>query len=116
MGIRRPHWRKMSWVIVLFNVLMVIWIISALASAPGASHCGTLSQQTCQDAANVGTGIGVITLLILWVIVDILLSIVWLVTKPRGLRDCPVCGNAVKRGLTSCKSCGHDFTRGISTV
>ena len=111
----RPHWRKMSWVVVIWNVLMVIWIIAGVASASHAVNCNGISTQTCQAAADVGTGIGVTFILIVWVVGDFLLGILWLVTKPRGQRDCPVCGNTVKRGLTVCRSCGHDFAKGVAT-
>ena len=114
MGIRRPHWRKMSWVILAWNALMVIWIIVGLAAAHNTANCGSLSQQACQDATNVGAGIGVMALVFLWLVVDVLLAIIWLVTKPRGQRDCLVCGNVVKRGLTTCKACGYDFAKGTS--
>ncbi len=107
----RPHWRKMTWVVLIWNILMVIWIVTGIATAPNGSNCADLTQQSCQAATDVGTGIGVILIVIIWALVDIILGIVWLVTKPRGQRDCPVCGNVVKRGITKCKSCGHDFAK-----
>jgi hypothetical protein len=53
MGIR-PHWRKMSWVVLIWNVLMVVWIVVGVASAHNRQNCTAsgLSQQACNDATN----------------------------------------------------------------
>ncbi|WP_406691989.1 hypothetical protein REH65_08335 [Saccharopolyspora sp. ID03-671] len=45
-----------------------------------------------------------------WVAGDVILGILWLVTKPR-TRDCPACGRTIKRGQMTCKSCGYDFAQ-----
>ena len=41
----------------------------------------------------------------------VFLSLIWFMTKPRG-RDCPACGELVRRGDTICKDCGYDFVTG----
>lgn len=104
----RPHLRKMTWVVLLFNLIMLIWVIAGSASGSGQpKDCGTLSAQTCNSAQNAGTAIGVGLLIGLWVAGDVILGIIWLVTRPS--RSCPVCGHGVKRGATSCRKCHHDF-------
>jgi len=52
----RPHWRKMSWVVLIWNVLMVVWIIAGVAGAHNGQNCTAsgLSQQACNDASNAG--------------------------------------------------------------
>jgi hypothetical protein len=102
----RPGWRKMTWAIVL-------WIVLGVASTDNAGHCAReahpfLSQRACTDAANAGTGIGVALLVFLWFLGFVILSLVWLMTRPKG-RDCPVCGEKVKKGRTVCPSCKFDF-------
>jgi hypothetical protein len=98
----------MTWTILIFNALMLAWIIGGLANA--ASHrptdCGLLGQRLCNDAFNTGTGIAVALLISLWVVGDIILGIIWLVTRGR---SCPACGRSVRRGLVTCQGCGHDF-------
>lgn len=116
---RLPHWRIFSWVIVAFNLLMLVWIIAGAATASSAAGCGhaqaiagieTAKQaaSSCHAAADVGTAIGVAALIAVWVAGDIILGVLWLVTRPRG-RLCPACGTTAKRGVTSCRSCGHNF-------
>lgn len=38
-GFPRPHWRKMTWVIVIWCVVTAAWIIGALVSADNSSKC-----------------------------------------------------------------------------
>lgn len=110
-----PKWRKFTWFILIVNVLFLIWLITGVSSASGEiQDCSTLAAQaksTC-EAGNagtaVGTGLGVGIIILLWVMVDIILGIIWLVTRSSG-RPCPVCGTNVKQGVTVCPKCGHDF-------
>lgn len=108
----RPHWRKMTWAVLAWNVLMLVWIIAGAASAshnPQCAHTATLGAHACQSATDVGASIGVGLLVGLWVVGDLILGVLWMVTRGR---SCPVCGRSVRRGLTECKACGHDFARG----
>jgi hypothetical protein len=105
----RPHWRVMTWVILVFNAIMLAWIIGGGVSASNATNCaGQQYVQACQTGSAIGTGIGEAMLVAIWLVGDLLLLVLWLVTKSRG-RDCPVCGSNVKRGHTACRRCGHDF-------
>ncbi len=110
------HWPKATWALVVFNVLMLIWVIAGIASTSGnATDCGSLSQDTCNAARSVGTGIGVSILLVLWFIGFVILSLIWLMSRPRR-RQCPACGNDARRGQTSCATCGHSFLHTPATT
>ncbi|WP_431678566.1 hypothetical protein [Kitasatospora sp. KL5] len=106
---RLPHWRFFTWVILLFNLVMLIWLVSGVAST--ARDCDGLVGNALTDceASNVGTGIGATLIVVLWAMGDVILGVLWLVTDRRGRRDCPVCGNGVRRGVLVCGSCGYDF-------
>jgi len=103
------RWRKMTWVIVLFTVVMAVWIgagvTSSTACPPGTTNC-----EAYQVGANIGQGLAVTALLGVWLIGFLVLSIVWFMTKP-ARRMCPACGHEAKKGQTVCKKCGHDFSR-----
>lgn len=74
--------RIFMWFFLAVQVLFIIWLIAGIGSSSGdATDCGSLSQQTCNDAEDVGTGIGVILILVLWAFVDFLLFIPWVVIK-----------------------------------
>lgn len=90
MHIRRPHWRKMSWALILFTVLMLVWAIVGVSGSDSSnvSNCvqqgaGYLSQKACQDANDVGTGIGLAVLFVFWFVGFIVLSLIWFMTKPK---------------------------------
>ena len=110
---RRPHWRKMTWAIVIFSGLMLLWLIVGITSADNSSHCAHetsrfFSKSDCTAARDVGTGIGAAIISTLWFVGFLVLSLIWFMTRPRG-RDCPVCGEKVKRGRTTCSGCNYDF-------
>ena len=74
--------RIFMWFFLAVQILFLIWIIAGIAGNSGdATDCGSLSQQACNDAADVGTGIGVFLILVFWVIVDVLLFIPWVIVK-----------------------------------
>lgn len=103
-----PDWRIFTYVILVVNLIFLIWIITGASSGDDKKNCSGLTAQQCHDANTVGKGIGVALIIILWVIIDVILAILWLITN-RKKRDCPVCGHSVKKGQFTCKNCGHDF-------
>lgn len=110
---RRPRWRKMTWVLILWVSIILVWAIAGGSSGnhQSVADClkgGVLSQQTCTDAANAGTGIGVAIVLLIGFFGFVFLGLIWFMTRPKG-RVCPACGEHAKRGHTTCRACGHDF-------
>lgn len=121
-------WRPFTWVIVVINILFLVLAISAIAA--GGSEVDEETLRECREqateffteedclAANeagqaVGAGIALTGIIVFWVLIDIILGIIWLVTN-RKKRECPVCGSDVKKGVTVCKKCGYDFKTGTS--
>lgn len=108
---RLPRFRPFTWVMLIINVIFLIWMIAGLSQSAGTpQNCGSLSAEACNAAEGVGTAIGLAMVIGLWVAVDFILGIIWLVTRPK-TRDCPVCGNSLKRGVTECGKCGTDMAQ-----
>lgn len=107
----RPHWRKMTWVLIVWSALILIWAIGGGASA--SNDCANEATQLSQDACNTGAGIGVALVLFIGFVGFVFFSLIWFMTRPRG-RECPVCAETVKKGLTECPGCGHDFAAAAS--
>ena len=83
-----------------------IWIGAGVAERP-SKKCAP-GDQLCQDASDVGTGIGVGLVVTLFVVGFVILSLIWLMTRPKR-RLCPSCGTDAKKGVTQCRKCGFDF-------
>jgi hypothetical protein len=109
---KRPHWRKMSWVVIIWCAIIVIWAVAGGVSS--ANDCANqhgnayMSAQTVKNACDAGAGLGIAAILFIGFMGFLFFSLIWLMTRPKG-RMCPVCGENVKRGKTFCPGCGHDF-------
>lgn len=101
---RRPHWRKTTWAIVVWCAVIIIWAIAGGSNA--ANNCQ--AQGYYKNACDAGAGIGVALILLIGFVGFVFLSLIWFMTGRRR-RDCPACGRGVKRGETVCPGCGHDF-------
>ncbi len=73
------NWRKMTWVLIAWSVLVVIWIIVGVNSA----ECETAE---FQDACEAGTSLGVGLILFLGFMGFVILALVWFMTRPREVR------------------------------
>ena len=98
--------RVMSWVLIVWTAIFVFWIGAGVADRP-SKEC-TPGDQLCQDASDVGTSIGISLVVTLFFVGFIILSLIWLMTRPKR-RLCPACGTDAKKGVTACAKCGHDF-------
>lgn len=69
-----------KWSLILFNVLMVVWLVGY------AGELAELSDATTSDAEQAGVAIGgtigVGMLLVVWVLGDIILGLATLLTRP----------------------------------
>lgn len=99
-----PNWRKATWVIVLWTVLMALWIVSASGSLNSVSCPRT----PCMPDAPLDNGAAVVLIFLLWFVVFVVFSLIWLMSRPER-RLCPVCGEQVRKGLTVCPKCHYDF-------
>lgn len=75
--------RKFTWVILAINLLFLIWVIAGAASGGDTSSCGSLSATDCENAQDVGKGIGVVLIIVFWAVVDVILGVLWLITNRR---------------------------------
>lgn len=108
-----PGWRKGTYIILIFNLIMLVWVVAGVASTTHNPNCGQtnkfFTQQDCQSATDAGATIGAGIIITFWAIGDVILGVLWLVTNRKKTRDCPACGSDVKKGLFACRSCGFDF-------
>jgi predicted small integral membrane protein len=81
----RPHWRKMTWVLIIWSALMLAWIINAGVGADCSEQVGQY-QQAKQSGCEAGTGIGIGLLITLWFMGFVVLGMVWFMTRPKTSR------------------------------
>lgn len=94
----------MTWVLIIWSAFILLWAIGGAAGNECASEPTALEQDACE----AGTGIGVALILLIGFFGFAFFSLIWFMTRPKG-RECPACGEHVKRGQTVCPECGHDF-------
>ncbi len=116
---RRPYWRKTTWIVVLWIVVFVVWAIAlALNSDPTDLHTCLSEGRSlpeCQQVVPGAAASGAAIVVLICVLGLIPLSLIWLLT---GLRrpDCGACGRPVRRWRRRCPSCGYDMRRRPSPV
>ena len=115
MAKRGPGWRKLTWVILVFNALMLIWLVAGVGGV--ADNCeGEVGSalEACEAGTAVGAGLGAAFIIFLWVAGNVILGVIWLVTRKTAQpeRACPVCGTTVPVGDVACSSCGYDYRTG----
>lgn len=110
------EWRPLTWVIVVWNVLMAVWLVSTLAS--GADTCSDefgSARDACEAGAAVGGGIAVAFVLFVAAMGDVILGVIWTATKknePQSVgsgRECPHCRETIQWGANVCRFCGRDI-------
>jgi Na+/proline symporter len=100
------RWRKMTWAIIVWCALILVWAIAGGGSA--ANDCAKQADKLSHDACQTGAGIGIALVLLIGFFGFVFLSLIWFMTRPR-TRPCPRCGEDVKKGVMRCGSCGFDF-------
>lgn len=111
---RLPRWRKATWALVIWNVLIVAWLAAGIGAV--SDNCAGLVGQeldVCQGATAIGGTIGASLILFIWFLGFIVLSLIWLMSRP-SRRHCPRCGNEVKKGLTICPNCQYEFGNAVT--
>ena len=98
------RWRKMTWAVWIWCVLILVWAIAGAAGNQCANQADELSQSACE----AGTGIGVALVLFVGFFGFVFLALIWFMTRPR-TRTCPRCGEDVRKGQIECPACAHQM-------
>ena len=78
---KRKGLRKMTWVLIVWCALILIWAIAGGGSA--AEDCENEATQSLQEACEAGTGIGILLILFIGFIGFVFLSLIWFMSRPR---------------------------------
>lgn len=86
--------RPFGWVIIVINAYIFISFFSSY-------------DVNADDTSN---GIGIMVLIFFLALLNTFLYVLYRVTATKK-RECPACGQNVKKGLTICPSCKFDFAK-----
>lgn len=70
-----------KWMFIGFNLLMLIWLVGGVGGA--AKQVERAGSEAAQAGAAIGTGIGAMLIIFIWVAGAILLGILTLLTRPK---------------------------------
>ncbi len=75
--------RVFTWIILAINAIFLIWIIAGVSSVSSGKCDATMTVAACNSAKAIGGGIGALLIIFLWVAADVILGILWLVTRKK---------------------------------
>ena len=82
-----PKWRKSTWALVMWNILMSLWLATAIGGVGPFSCAGEsgAALAVCEAGVNIGLSLGLSFVLIVWLIGFIAFGLVWLMSRPKYL-------------------------------
>ena len=85
-GSDMPQWRKSTWALAIWNVLMLAWlarVLSGLDDFSCARETGGFGLAACQAGATIGQNFGVALVGVIWLVGLVGLGVIWLASRPR---------------------------------
>ena len=82
-----PQWRKATWALTIWNILMVLWLATAIEGVGPLSCAGETGAAlaVCQAGVDIGLNFGLSFVLIIWLAGFLAFGLVWLMSRPRDL-------------------------------
>ena len=80
-----PKWRKATWALAIWNVLMILWLATAIGGVGPLSCAGETGAAlaVCEAGVNIGLSLGLSFVVIVWLIGFVAFGLVWLMSRPR---------------------------------
>ena len=77
------HWRKATWALVSWNVVMVLWLASALRGEFDCDRETGTARAVCDAGASIGMSLGPSLVGIVWFLGFITIGLIWLARRPK---------------------------------
>ena len=80
-----PKWRKAIWALAIWNVLMILWLASAVGGVGPLSCAGETGAAlaVCEAGVSIGLSFGLNFVLIVWLIGFVAFGLAWLMSRPK---------------------------------
>ena len=76
-------WRKSTWALVTWSVLMVLWLASTLRGEFSCDHETGAARAVCDAGASIGMSLGASLVGVFGFIGFVTIGLIWLVSRPR---------------------------------
>ena len=77
------HWRKSTWALVTWSVLMVLWLASTLRGEFSCDRETGAARAVCDAGASIGMSLGASLVGVVGFIGFVTIGLIWLVSRPR---------------------------------
>lgn len=81
-----PRWRKATWALVIWSVLMGIWVVTAIGAVSSLENCAGQTGDAlaaCEAGTAIGGGLGVTFILFIAFLGFVVLGLIWLMSRPK---------------------------------
>lgn len=78
---RSAFGKLIKWAFIGFNLLMLVWLIGGVGGA--AQDINKLSNEAQKTGATIGTGLGAMMILFIWIVGAVILGLFVLFTRPK---------------------------------
>ena len=79
------RWRKATWALVIWNVLMFLWLASTLQSEFDCDRETGAARAVCDAGAAIGMSLGASLVGTVWFIGFMTIGLIWLMSRPRSV-------------------------------
>ncbi len=73
--------RIFMWFFLVVQAIFILWIITGASTEADPTNCGSLSDAACNDASDAGTAIGLALIVMVWMAVDFLLAVGYVIYR-----------------------------------
>lgn len=75
-----PRWRKATWALVIWNVLMVLWLATGWIAVGDLGPAGSDAEAAGRA---IGAGLATGMIVLIWFIGFIVFGLIWLMSRPK---------------------------------
>lgn len=75
-------WRRTTWALVIWNVLMLLWTASYVGGIGNCTDETGWALTVCETGRAIGTSMGAPVIGIVWLVGLIVLGLIWLISRP----------------------------------
>ena len=77
------NWRRATWALVFWNVLMLLWTVSYAGGVGDCTRETGWALSVCEAGRAIGTGTGFPFIVAVWFIGMVVFGLIWLMSRPK---------------------------------